>query len=322
MREVADRVERDGADAWFALDAAELLGAEAARLRQGHRHPRCLVRFRRHPRSACSPQRPEEGLHKPADLYLEGSDQHRGWFQSSLLTGMAMDGAAPYRQVLTHGFTVDAHGRKMSKSIGNVVEPQKVIDSLGADVLRLWMACRRLPQRDVGVRRDPQAQRRCLSPHPQHRAFPAGQPGRLRSGHRIWLPVEDMPLLDQWAMARARELHESIAEAYARLRLRRVVQPLQNFCSNDLGALYLDVTKDRLYTMPDDSRGRRSAQSAMYRISEAFVRWIAPVLSFTADEIWRYLPGDRARRTCCSRPSPISTSCCLPDGDYRRPTDR
>ena len=172
----------DGVDAWFDLDAAELLGDEAADYDKvtdildvwfdsGVTHEGVLA------------ARPEHGLHKPADLYLEGSDQHRGWFQSSLLTGIAMDGAAPYRQVLTHGFTVDAHGRKMSKSIGNVVEPQKVIDTLGADVLRLWVASRRLPQRDVGVRRNPQAQCRCLSPHSQYRAIPAGQPGWLRSGH-------------------------------------------------------------------------------------------------------------------------------------------
>ena len=291
MRSVADLVEQSGADAWFALDPAQMLGDDAGDYYKitdildvwfdsGVTHQGVLA------------ARPEQGLHKPADLYLEGSDQHRGWFQSSLLTGIAMDGAAPFKAVLTHGFTVDAAGRKMSKSIGNVVEPQKVNDSLGADVLRLWVAAadyrNEMSVSDDILKRSADAYRRIRN---TARFLLGNLAGFNPAIHLV--PVEDCLLLDQWAMARARELHDRIQESYRDYDFARVVSLVQNFCTNDLGALYLDVTKDRLYTMAVDSPGRRSAQSAMYRISEAFVRWIAPVLSFTADELWGFLPGDR-----------------------------
>ncbi|HEY4555421.1 MAG TPA: class I tRNA ligase family protein, partial [Lysobacter sp.] len=218
------------------------------------------------------------------------SDQHRGWFQSSLLTGVAMDGVAPYRQVLTHGFTVDAQGKKMSKSIGNVVEPQKVIDQMGADVLRLWIASadyrNEMSVSDEILRRSGDAYRRIRNTARFLLANLNGfEPARdLR-------PLDDMVALDRWIVDRAFELQQRIDDAYARYDFAEIVQALSNFCSVDLGSVYLDVTKDRLYTMPEDSRGRRSAQSAMYRIAEAFVRWIAPVLTFTADEMWRHLPA-------------------------------
>ncbi len=291
MRAVADRVEKDGADAWYALDAAELIGAEAAEYDKvgdildvwfdsGVTHEAVLA------------ARHEDGLRKPADMYLEGSDQHRGWFQSSLLTAIAMDGAAPYKQVLTHGFTVDAQGRKMSKSIGNVIEPQKVIDQLGADVLRLWIASadyrNEMSVSDDILKRSADAYRRIRN---TARFLLGNLHGFDPAQHLV--PVQDCLLLDQWAMARARRLHDSIWAAYHEYDFARVVSLVQNFCTNDLGALYLDITKDRLYTMPADSHGRRSAQSAMYRIAEAFARWIAPVLSFTAEEIWQHLPGER-----------------------------
>jgi len=314
IREVAARVELAGADAWFNLEPAELLGSEAADYDKvtdildvwfdsGVTHECVLA------------ARPEQGLHKPADLYLEGSDQHRGWFQSSLLTGIAMDGAAPFRQVLTHGFAVDASGRKMSKSIGNVVEPQKVIDSLGADVLRLWVASadyrNEMSVSDEILKRSADAYRRIRN---TARFLLGNLAGFDPAIHLV--PVEESLLLDQWAMARARELNERVWEAYRDYDFARVVALLQNFCSNDLGALYLDVTKDRLYTMPADSHGRRSAQSAMYRIIDAFARWIAPVLSFTADEIWQYLPGDRHENVLFSTIAEIDEL--LPaDGAYR-----
>ncbi|HVI25179.1 MAG TPA: isoleucine--tRNA ligase [Xanthomonadaceae bacterium] len=288
MRRVAERVERDGVDAWYALDAAELLGADAPRYDKvrdildvwfdsGVSHFCVLA------------QRPQDGLRKPADLYLEGSDQHRGWFQSSLLTGVAMDGVAPFAQVLTHGFTVDAQGRKMSKSLGNVIAPQKVVDAMGADVLRLWIAAtdyrNEMSVSDEILKRSGDMYRRIRNT------------ARFLLGNlhgfdpvRDLRPLDDMVALDRWIVHRAWELQEKIAAAYARYDFAEIVQALGNFCSVDLGALYLDVTKDRLYTMPEDSRGRRSAQSAMYRIAEAFVRWIAPILSFTADEMWGYLP--------------------------------
>ena len=291
MRQVADRVQQAGADAWYALDAADLLGADAAHYEKvtdildvwfdsGVTHEGVLA------------ARPQDGLAKPADLYLEGSDQHRGWFQSSLLTGVAMDGVAPYKAVLTHGFTVDASGRKMSKSMGNVVEPQKVNDSLGADVLRLWIASadyrNEMSVSDDILKRSADAYRRIRNTA----RFLLGNLDGFDPALHLVAPDECL-LLDRWAMARARSLHERIQEAYRDYDFARVVALVQNFCTNDLGALYLDVTKDRLYTMPRESAGRRSAQSAMFRILDAFVRWIAPVLAYTADELWGYLPGAR-----------------------------
>jgi isoleucyl-tRNA synthetase len=315
MLEVAARVDLAGADAWFNLDDAELLGDEAAHYDKvtdildvwfdsGVTHQGVLA------------ARPEQGLHKPADLYLEGSDQHRGWFQSSLLTGVAMDGAAPYKAVLTHGFAVDASGRKMSKSIGNVVDPQKVNDSLGADVLRLWVAGadyrNEMSVSDEILKRSADAYRRIRN---TARFLLGNLSGFDPAIHLV--AIEDSLLLDQWALARARELHERIQDAYRDYDFARVVSLLQNFCSNDLGALYLDVTKDRLYTMPVDSHGRRSAQSAMYRIADAFVRWIAPVLSFTAEELWPYLPGDREANVLFTTIADVDEL--LPaDGDYRK----
>ncbi|WP_024868100.1 isoleucine--tRNA ligase [Pseudoxanthomonas suwonensis] len=285
MRQVADRVEQGGVDVWYALDPAELLGDEAGDYEKitdildvwfdsGVTHEGVLL---------------ERGLGKPADLYLEGSDQHRGWFQSSLLTGVAIDKAAPYRQCLTHGFTVDEHGRKMSKSLGNGIEPQDIMKNLGADILRLWIASadysNEMSLSQEILKRNADAYRRIRNTARFLLANLHGfEPARD-------LPaLEDMVALDRWIVHRAWEVQEKIKDAYGRYDFAAIVQALLNFCSVDLGSLYLDVTKDRLYTMREDSRGRRSAQGAMYRIAEAFVRWIAPILSFTADELWGYLP--------------------------------
>ena len=291
MRSVADLIQKDGVDAWYALDAAELLGAEAADYDKvtdildvwfdsGVTHEAVLA------------ARADEGLGKPADLYLEGSDQHRGWFQSSLLTGVAMDGVAPYRQVLTHGFTVDPQGRKMSKSLGNVVEPQKVIDQIGADVLRLWIAGtdyrNEMSVSDDILKRSADAYRRIRNTA----RFLLGNLSGFDPATQL-LANADLLALDAQAVARAGEVQAEIVAAYARYDFPAVVAALQNYCTNDLGSVYLDVTKDRLYTMPADSLGRRSAQSAMFRIVHAMTRWIAPILSFTADEIWQQLPGAR-----------------------------
>ena len=288
MRAVADRVEKEGVDVWYSLDASELLGDEAGDYDKvpdildvwfdsGVTHEAVLI---------------ERGLGKPADLYLEGSDQHRGWFQSSLLTGVAIDKAAPYRQCLTHGFTVDEHGRKMSKSLGNGIEPQDIMKTLGADILRLWIASadhsNEMSLSQEILKRNADAYRRIRNT------------ARFLLGNlhgfdpvRDLRPLEDMVALDRWIVHRAWEVQEKIKAAYERYDFAEIVQALLNFCSVDLGSLYLDVTKDRLYTMREDSRGHRSAQSAMYRIAEAFVRWVAPVLSFTAEELWGYLPGER-----------------------------
>ncbi len=276
---------------WYSLDTASLLGDDAGKY---HKITDILdVWFDSGVTHECVlSQRPQDGLRKPAELYLEGSDQHRGWFHSSLLTGVAMDGVAPYRQVLTHGFTVDEQGKKMSKSIGNTVEPQKVINAMGADVLRLWIAStdyrNEMSVSDNILKRSGDAYRRIRN---TARFLLANLNGFDPVQHL--LPLEDMVALDRWIVHRAHELQQQIATAYEQYDFAAIVQALSNFCSVDLGSLYLDVTKDRLYTMREDSRGRRSAQSAMFLIAEAFVRWIAPILSFTADEMWRYLPGQR-----------------------------
>ena len=290
MEQVAVRIEQAGIQAWFDLDPAELLGAAAADYEKVN--DTLDVWFDSGVSSAAVLERRSE-LDFPADLYLEGSDQHRGWFQSSLLTAVARRGAAPYRAVLTHGFTVDEKGQKMSKSRGNVVAPQAVVDSLGADVLRLWVAA-------TDYRSEMAVSQQILS-----RISDAYR--RIRNTARFLLanlkgfdpetdllPAADLLSLDRWILHRAGILQARLRDAYTRFEFHRVYQDVHNFCSVELGAFYLDVLKDRLYTTPADSRARRSAQSALYHLAEALVRWIAPVLSFTAEEIWRHLPGARA----------------------------
>ncbi|NYF35863.1 isoleucine--tRNA ligase [Stenotrophomonas sp. JAI102] len=288
MQQVADRVQAEGIDVWYSLDSAELLGEEAPQYEKvtdildvwfdsGVTHEGVLL---------------ARGFGKPADLYLEGSDQHRGWFQSSLLTGVAIDRQAPYKQCLTHGFTVDEKGRKMSKSLGNGIEPQDIMKTLGADILRLWIASadysNEMSLSQEILKRNADAYRRLRNTA----RFLLGNLDGFDPAQHLVAPA-DMVALDRWIVHRAFEVQEKIKAAYTGYNMAEIVQLLLNFCSVDLGSVYLDVTKDRLYTMPVDSRGRRSAQTAMYHIAEAFTRWIAPILSFTADELWGYLPGER-----------------------------
>lgn len=290
IEEVARRIEARGVDAWFDLDPAELLGGEA----QSYEKVTDIldVWFDSGVTHACVlAQRPE--LAYPADLYLEGSDQHRGWFQSSLLTSVAANGIAPYRGVLTHGFTVDAKGMKMSKSRGNVVVPQKVIATLGADVLRLWVAATdyraEMNISDEILTRVADSYRRLRNTARYLLGNLAGFDPAANA-----LPFDALLALDQWAVGKAARLQDEITRAYDEFNFHLVYQKLHQFCVVDLGSFYLDVLKDRLYTTPADSRARRSAQTAMMHILEALVRWMAPVLSFTADEIWRHMPGARA----------------------------
>jgi isoleucyl-tRNA synthetase len=289
MEQAARRIEQGGIDAWFDLDPTELLGAEAADydpvkdtldvwFDSGTTHLSVLDR------------RPE--LRFPAELYLEGSDQHRGWFQSSLLASVAMRGVAPYRGLLTHGFTVDEQGRKMSKSLGNVVAPQEVVNSLGADVLRLWVAATdyrgEMSVSPLILKRMADSYRRMRNTARFLLANLSGfDPARDR------LPPNRMLALDRWAVDRARRLQEEILEAYDQYLFHLIYQKIHNFCSVDMGSLYLDIIKDRQYTTGRDSVARRSAQTALYHIVEAMTRWLAPILSFTAEEIWRNLPGPR-----------------------------
>src|SRR5512139_1784436 len=229
----------------------------------------------------------------PADLYLEGSDQHGGWFHSSLLTSVAQKGHAPYKAVLTHGFTVDEKGRKMSKSLGNVVLPQKVMSTLGADVLRLWVSAtdyaNEISVSEEILKRTSDSYRRIRNTV----RFLLGNLAGFDPA-RDAVPVEQMVALDRWALARTAALQQEVAEAYRSYDFHLIYQKVHNFCVVDLGGFYLDVIKDRLYTTPARGLPRRSAQTAMHHIIEAMVRWLAPILSFTAEEIWRFMPGSRA----------------------------
>ncbi len=288
IEEVALRIERHGIDAWFELEPAALLGDAAGQYEKVG--DTLDVWFDSGTTHQCVLERRGE-LGFPADLYLEGSDQHRGWFQSSLLTSVAMHGTAPYRQVLTHGFTVDAKGQKMSKSKGNVVAPQKVVNSLGADILRLWVAAtdyrNEMTVSDEILKRAADAYRRMRN---TARFLLANMVGFDPMEHA--LAPDEMLMLDRWAVARARELQADVVAAYEAYEFHHIYQKVHNFCANDLGGFYLDVIKDRQYTTQADSIPRRSTQTAMYLIAEALVRWLAPVLSFTAEEIWRNLPGE------------------------------
>ena len=289
IEEVALRVEREGVEAWFSLDPESLLGEEATDYVKAS--DTLDVWFDSGVTHACVLDR-REGLRSPADLYLEGSDQHRGWFQSSLMTSVAMFDRAPYAQVLTHGFTVDASGRKMSKSLGNVVRPQDVLKTLGADIIRLWVAATdyrgEMNVSDEILKRTADAYRRIRN---TARYLLANLDGFDPAQHRV--NDGDMLALDRWVVDRAAQLQEQIQAAYRDYQFHLIYQKVHNFCVNDLGAFYLDVTKDRQYTCQAGSLARRSCQTAMYHIAEALVRWLAPILSFTADEIWRHLPGQR-----------------------------
>lgn len=289
IEQVAQKVEQDGIQAWFDLEAQDLIGDDASDYEKvldtldvwfdsGTTHAAVLH---------------DQGLAYPADLYLEGSDQHRGWFQSSMLTSVAMYGHAPYKSVLTHGFTVDAQGRKMSKSIGNVVEPQAVMNKMGADILRLWVAA-------TDYRNE-------MAVSDEHFKRTADSYRRIRNTARFLLsnlngfdPAKDalafdqLLQLDRWAIDATARLQDDIIAAYDDYALHQVYQKLHHFCIVELGGFYLDIIKDRQYTTQADSVARRSAQTALYHIAEALVRWMAPILSFTAEEIWQHLPGQRA----------------------------
>jgi len=287
---VAKRIEEKGIEAWFELEASELIGDDAEHYDKmqdtldvwfdsGVTHAAVLDR--------------REQLKFPADLYLEGSDQHRGWFQSSLLTSTAMNDVAPYKAVLTHGFTVDADGKKMSKSKGNVVAPQSIMKNLGADVLRLWVAATdyrgEMNVSDEILKRTSDGYR------------------RLRNTARFLLSnldgfdpatdlvdAKDMLPLDRWVVDRTAVLQQDVIAAYEAYQFQSVYQKVHHFCAMDLGGFYLDIVKDRQYTSKTDGLARRSAQTAMYHVVEALARWLAPITSYTADEIWQHIPGQRS----------------------------
>ncbi|MBP6058138.1 MAG: isoleucine--tRNA ligase [Nitrosomonas sp.] len=288
LEQVAQKVEQQGIEAWFALDAAELLGEEARDYKKltdtldvwfdsGTTHDTVV--------------KADAQLKFPVDLYLEGSDQHRGWFQSSLLTGCAIDGRAPYDALLTHGFVVDGTGHKMSKSKGNVIAPQKVMDTSGADILRLWVASTdysgELSISEEILKRVVESYR------------------RIRNTLRFLLAnlmdfnpqtdlitVTDCLEIDRYMLAFTEAFQEDLMQSYQRYEFHQVVHKLHNFCSEDLGGFYLDILKDRLYTAAAKGLPRRSAQTALHHIAHSLVRLFAPILSFTADEVWEHLTGD------------------------------
>ncbi|HLB43105.1 MAG TPA: isoleucine--tRNA ligase [Gammaproteobacteria bacterium] len=287
MEQVAQQMEQEGIEAWYKLDKKSLLGNDADQYIQsndvldvwydsGVSHE-CVLK-----------QRPE--LTFPADIVLEGSDQHRGWFQSSLLTSMAINQQASYREVLTHGFVVDGQGRKMSKSLGNVIAPAEVIKNLGADILRLWVASidyrYEICASNEILTRTSEAYRRMRN---TARFLLANLQGFNPEIHL--LEPDNMLMLDRWAVDKTRLIQEEILKAYETYQFHLVVQALHHFCAVAMGGFYLDIIKDRQYTMGTNSRGRRSAQTALYHIVQALVHWMAPILSFTAEEIWHYIPG-------------------------------
>ena len=294
LEEVARRVEQEGIEAWFRLEPGELLGAEAADYEKVRDTLDVWFDSGTTHWSVMRGSGPDAGLDRfafPADLYLEGSDQHRGWFHSSLLTGCAIDGRAPYRALLTHGFVVDGQGHKMSKSRGNVIAPQKVADSLGAEILRLWAAATdysgELSISDEILKRVVEAYRRIRN---TLRFLLANTADFDPAGHA--LPVGQWLEIDRYALAMTRQLQLGCRADYERFEFHRVVQQLQNFCSEDLGAFYLDILKDRLYTAHAESVARRSAQNALHHVLQTLVRLMAPILSFTAEEIWQVLVRD------------------------------
>lgn len=290
IEKVAQLFERQGLQAWFDLEVKDLIGDDEAEyyikvqdtldvwFDSGSTHA-CVVGVR-------------DEYQKAADLYLEGSDQHRGWFMSSMMTGVAMQQVAPYQQVLTHGFTVDATGRKMSKSLGNVVSPQEVVNKLGADILRLWVASAdytaEMAVSDEILKRAADMYRRIRN---TSRFLLSNMQGFDPDTHMV--AYQDMVELDRWILRRASKLQAEIITGYDEYQFHVVAQKLMNFCTMELGSFYLDVIKDRQYTAKADSLARRSCQTALYHIAEAMTRWMAPVLSFTAQEIWQLMPGQR-----------------------------
>ncbi|TDR73550.1 isoleucine--tRNA ligase [Paludibacterium purpuratum] len=294
LEEVALRIEQQGIEAWFSLEAGELLGAEAEQYKKlsdtldvwfdsGSTHFAVLK------------QRAE--LAWPADLYLEGSDQHRGWFQSSLKTGCATIGRAPYKQLLTHGFTVDDKGYKMSKSRGNGIAPEEICGSLGADILRLWIASADysgdMALSQEILKRTTESYRRLRN---TLRFLLANLSDFDPIDHAV--PFERMLEIDRYALTQAKALQEKVAgEHYARYAFHHAMQEIVVYCAEDLGAFYLDILKDRLYTTSANSPARRSAQTALYHITRSLLLLLSPVLCFTADEAWEVFTGSEEEST-------------------------
>jgi len=295
---IAKLFEKRGADVWFEEEASHLLPA-------GTRCSKCggdqftketdiLDVWFDSGVSYAAVLEKDPNLQFPADLYLEGSDQHRGWFHSSLLTCVGTRGHAPYLSVLTHGFVVDGEGKKMSKSAGNVIAPEQVINRLGADVLRLWV-CAEDYKEDIKISEE--ILKRLADAYFRIRntfRFLLGNlydfdPGKDR------VPYEELYEIDRWALHRLQKLIRRVREAFERFEFHLVYHTVQNFCAVEMSALYFDILKDRLYTFPSSSKGRRSAQTVLYQILKDLTSLMAPILSFTTEEVWQHLPGEKEK---------------------------
>jgi len=289
LEQVALKIEQQGIEGWFSLSVEEILGTEA---NDYEKVPDTLDVWFDSGVTHTTVLENDPNLSLPADLYLEGSDQHRGWFQSALVTSVAMRGSAPYHQVLTHGFTVDAHGKKMSKSLGNVVEPQKVLKTLGADILRLWVAATdyraEMGVSDEILKRVSDSYRRLRNTA----RFLLANLHDFDPKQHLVSKKQILPL-DRWIIDKAFYLQKDVIDAYNEYEFHLIYQKVHHFCAVDLGALYLDIIKDRQYTMNNNNLARRSAQTAMYHIIEALSRWLAPILSFTSEEIWSFISKER-----------------------------
>nr|WP_315396687.1 isoleucine--tRNA ligase [uncultured Duganella sp.] len=292
LEQVARLIEKGGIDAWLALDLQDLIGDEAADYAKNK--DTLDVWFD----SGTTHQTVLRGSHKqqlafPADLYLEGSDQHRGWFHSSLLTSSMLNGAPPYKALLTHGFTVDGEGKKMSKSLGNTLAPQKISDTLGADILRLWIASTdytgELSISDEILKRVTEAYRRIRNTL----RFLLANISDFDHA-RDAVPVAELLEIDRYAIANMAALQKEMEAHYEQYEFQPVYSKLQNYCSEDLGGFYLDILKDRLYTSAVGSHARRSAQTALWHITQSLLRVMAPALSFTAEEAWAIFAGEEA----------------------------
>lgn len=289
LEQAALLTEQTGVEAWFSLDGAAFLAKHAPENAEQYKKVTDTLDVwfdSGATHAAVLKRRPE--LQHPADLYLEGSDQHRGWFQSSLLTGCAIDGRAPYDALLTHGFVVDGAGHKMSKSKGNVVAPQKVMDTYGADILRLWVASTdysgELTISDEILKRVADSYRKIRNTLRFLLANVADFDAKTQS-----VPYEQLLEIDRYALGMLSDLSKTCHQAYEVYELHRVAQALQHFCSEDLGAFYLDILKDRLYTNAENSHDRRAAQTVLLKITQVLAGLMAPILSYTAEEIWQTL---------------------------------
>lgn len=296
MDHVAELFKQHSSDIWFEWDAAQLLPAGSSCSSCGkadfEKEMDILDVWFDSGVSHAAVLEPNPKLSSPADMYLEGSDQHRGWFHSSLLESVGTRGRAPYKSVLTHGFVLDGQGRKMSKSMGNVVAPEDVIKKLGADILRLWVAAQDY-RNDTRISQD--ILNRVTEAYRRIRNTCRYILGNIHDFDPViaTVPYDQLPELDRWALHQLELLKERVLQAYQELEFHVIYQDINAFCAVEMSAFYLDILKDRLYTSKATSHDRWSAQTVMYQILDNLLRLLAPVLSFTADEAWHYLPGQR-----------------------------